>query len=111
MSKLPPLIAGKRILHMTLKKHWFELIATGRKKVEYRELKDYWIKRLMRNGIFIQFDEIHFKNGYQPNAPFMRVEFIKTIVDSGKNLKPMNGEDLQGRFFAIHLGEVLETLI
>ena len=35
-----------KILHLTLKKKWFELIKSGVKKEEYREIKPYWIVRL-----------------------------------------------------------------
>jgi len=30
------------ILHLTVKKKWFDLIASGDKKIEYREFKSYW---------------------------------------------------------------------
>jgi len=34
------------ILHLNLKKKWFDMIASGEKKEEYREMKKYWIKRM-----------------------------------------------------------------
>lgn len=36
-----------KILHLTLKKKWFDMILSGEKKEEYREFKAYWIKRLV----------------------------------------------------------------
>ena len=36
------------VLHLTLKKYWFDMIKSGVKKEEYREIKGYWIKRLFR---------------------------------------------------------------
>ena len=30
------------MLHLTLKKQWFDIIANGEKKEEYRECKEYW---------------------------------------------------------------------
>ena len=36
------------VLHLTLKKYWFDMIKSGIKKEEYREIKDYWVKRLFR---------------------------------------------------------------
>jgi len=80
----------KRILHLTLLRKWFDLIASGKKTKEYREIKPYWNKRLAGK----EFDEIHFKNGYSKNAPFMRVEW--------KGLTKENGE------YVIILGNVLE---
>lgn len=32
-------------LYLHLKKEWFEKIESGEKTVEYREKKDYWIRR------------------------------------------------------------------
>lgn len=36
-----------KVLHLTLKKKWFDMIASGEKKEEYREIKDFWAKRLL----------------------------------------------------------------
>jgi len=36
----------KSVLHMTLKRIWFDQIALGKKKKEYREQKAYWERRL-----------------------------------------------------------------
>jgi hypothetical protein len=93
----------KRILHLTLLRHWFDEIASGRKTVEYRENKRYWDTRLrkpMGKGwpAFQHWDEVHFRNGYAKNAPFMRVEYVATGVKG----------DSHGIRFAIHLGKVIE---
>lgn len=64
----------KNILHLTLTKEWFDLMVRGIKRVEFREEKPYWEKRLF-NRISdteveaIQFDEIHFRNGYGKDKP------------------------------------------
>lgn len=34
-----------RILYLPLKKEWYEMIESGVKTEEYREIKPYWIKR------------------------------------------------------------------
>lgn len=36
-----------KTLHLTLKKKWFDMIASGEKKEEYREIKPYWIARFI----------------------------------------------------------------
>ena len=36
-----------KILHLTLKKKWFDMILSGEKKEEYREIKPYWFRRLV----------------------------------------------------------------
>ena len=95
----------KRILHLTLKKEWFDLIANERKKEEYRQIKPYWTVRLFngfkpisKNIIPIKFDEVHFRNGYRKNNPFMRIEW-KGIS------KKWFGDK---RAYAIQLGKILE---
>ena len=35
-----------RVLHLVLKSKWYDMIESGIKKEEYREIKPYWIKRL-----------------------------------------------------------------
>lgn len=65
-----------RILRLTLHRHWFDMIASGRKTCEYREVKPYWISRLYEPGKgFRKFDAIQFRNGYAKDAPFMEVEW------------------------------------
>lgn len=39
-----------RILHLPLKKEWYEMIESGVKTEEYRDLSEYWISRLTRYG-------------------------------------------------------------
>jgi len=36
-----------KTLHLTLKKKWFDMIKSGGKPEEYREIKPYWITRLV----------------------------------------------------------------
>ena len=59
-----------KILHLTLKKEYFDQIKGGEKTSEYRLYKPYWVKRLMnKDGTFRHYDLIHFRNGYNANAP------------------------------------------
>jgi len=98
------------ILHLTLKKKWFDLIKSGEKTTEYRDIKDYWKKRLVTitndkvlctNFIghpfnFNKFDKINFRNGYSKDSPEMVVEF-----------KGISLEEFEGKMcFAIKLGKV-----
>lgn len=68
-----------RILHLALKKQWFDMIASGVKQEEYRELKPYWHKRLSRR----EYDAIHFRNGYSKGCPDMTVELKEILVGQG----------------------------
>ncbi len=102
----------EKILHLTLKKKWFDLIKSGEKTTEYREIKDYWKKRLVTitnkrvlcpNFIghpfsFNEFDKIKFRNGYSRDSPQMIVEF------KGIGLDVFEGK----MCFAIKLGRILQ---
>ena len=39
-------------LYLPLKREWFEKIEAGEKTTEYREYKDYWIRRLKRTEMY-----------------------------------------------------------
>jgi hypothetical protein len=88
------------ILKLTLKRQWFDEIAAGKKKTEYREIKPHWNQRLLiPGGEFKTFDEVHFRNGYDSRKPFMRVKW------EGCNLGIEEGEPC----YCIALGEILEV--
>lgn len=36
-----------KTLHLTLKKKWFDMTESGEKPEEYREIKEYWVRRLV----------------------------------------------------------------
>lgn len=101
-----------RILHLTLKKKWFDLIASGEKKEEYRDFKDYWINRLCNFGTQVEhcgldykiFDIVEFKNGYSKESPTIRLQFIECYVDTGK---PEWGAEPGKEYFVIKLGEII----
>lgn len=46
------------------------MIATGEKTEEYREIKDYWFKRIHNKD----HDAVIFRNGYSKDAPKIKVE-------------------------------------
>ena len=58
------------MLVLPIKKKWFDMIASGEKTEEYREIKPYYDKRLVK-----YFDEVHwprfvvFRNGYSKKSP------------------------------------------
>jgi len=68
------------ILHLTLKKKWFDLIKSGEKTEEYREIKDYWTTRLKGK----EFDIVRFRNGYQKNAPQMEFAIKDIWIGYGR---------------------------
>jgi len=98
-----------KILHLTLKKKWFDLIASGKKTVEYREEKPYWQKRILDElGLSKPFDIIRFKNGYG-DVSTMDVEFKGVSFTGPKWCTPANGEVLTGDTIVIQLGKVLSV--
>ncbi len=44
-----------KVLKLQLKKKWFDMILSGEKTEEYREIKDYWIRRLIQNNEEMEF--------------------------------------------------------
>jgi hypothetical protein len=75
-------------LHLTLKKNWFDLILSGEKKEEYREIKPYWEKRLIGK----KYDRIIFRNGYGDNVPWFAIE----LKGSPKAQERANGAQKKG---------------
>lgn len=115
-EKQPQTTKKLEILQLTLKKKWFDMIASGKKKEEYREIKEYWISRLcwrkpdmigelsVLKNEFKQFDFVAFKNGYSKDAPEMIVEV------RGIQMKEGNtdwGAEKGVMYFSIHLGEII----
>ena len=95
---------NRNILHLTLKKEFFDQITCEEKTSEFREYKTYWIKRLMeQDGSFKQIDFVHFRNGYSKNAPELLVECLGIILT-----KQRIGFLKREKVFEIKLGEVLE---
>jgi hypothetical protein len=85
-----------RVLQLKASKECFEEIISGRRKVEYREFKPFWTSRLESKS----YDEVHFRNGYNPQSPFARLEF-KGCKVTDREGKPT---------YRIELGKVLEVL-
>jgi hypothetical protein len=95
------------------------MIAGGEKLEEYREIKPYWIKRLMQpwkklwhdDGSvedirvdFENYDQIKFTNGYSKNAPSFTIECLG--IEKG-DAKPEWSDNWQGDVFIIKLGKIL----
>ena len=83
-----------KVLHLTLHRRWFDLIASVEKREEYRAQSPYWRTRLEGQT----FDEIHFRNGYSKTCPRMRVRCL------GISTGEWNGAPC----YVIRLGEILE---
>ena len=78
-----------KTLKLTLNKQWFDLIEKGIKTEEYREVKPYWITRLVtqtiaNNGTFKHFDFVEFTNGYNKQSPQVTMECLGILHTTGK---------------------------
>ena len=82
------------ILHLNLHREWFAAVAARRKRIEYRDLTDYWRRRLEGR----KYDFIQFRNGYATKAPEMLVEFLG-VRKYGKG---------RSGYYAISLGRILK---
>lgn len=102
-----------KILHLNLKKKWFDMIDAGIKTEEYREDKYYWWQRLadftetpaeIGNIIvtFKFFDAVVFKNGYAKGAPEMKFKVQSISLGTG-NYKW--GAEPGKKYFVIKLGD------
>ena len=87
------------ILHLTLTRKWFDLIATGVKTEEYREIKRYWARRLFKR----KFDVIRFRNGYSSESPSFDIELKEIRQGIGRKDWGATGVET----YILMLGEVL----
>lgn len=108
-----------KILHLTLKKKWFDMELSGEKPEEYRDIKPYWIKRLVESMSydvsdpgsrdiiynFKHFDAINFTNGYGKNAPSFLIKLKKIQVGEGK---VKWGAEPDKEYFVLQLGEIIK---
>ena len=82
-----------KTLTLSLKKKWFDMIKAGIKLEEYRQVKPFWIRRLIENpedqkhARFKHFDKLVFTLGYpKADDTEKRMEFTGVQIDlcSGK---------------------------
>lgn len=72
-----------RILHLVLKRRWYEMIERGEKTEEYREIKPYWTKRI---GLY---DAVRFSYGYTKRTMMFECKTISV----GKGRKEWGAPD------------------
>jgi hypothetical protein len=84
----------------TLDREWFAKIVDRSKRIEYREIKRYWTKRLSKvNTPF----RLVLRNGMSPPVPVVTVR-IDRIVPNPKR----KGRKRKGNY-ALHIGRVLKV--
>ena len=68
----------KLILHVT--GEYYKQLADGTKNVEYRDMTDYWLKRLKA-----PIDEIHFYRGYRKKGTKPLIRKVTEIIFDGES--------------------------
>lgn len=105
----------KKVLALIVSNQWFKMIANREKKEEYREIKDYWCRRLTANCecrfdvaneynfgkvLFKPFTHVLFINGYRRDSP--RIEKKICGITIGKPKKGLCPDKwLDHEFFII----------
>ena len=84
-----------KVLHLVLKRKYFERIYNGTKTTEYRDFSKYWQKRFEGK----HFTHIKFQLAYSKNPPTMLVEVKdRNVVDYKDDLA-----------YAFDLGKIIEV--
>lgn len=99
------------MLTLTIKKQWYDMIVSGEKKEEYREIKPYYDSRLLTlfgaivvDGDLLQGEvvpeeirrepvqRIMFRNGYSANSPAIITECTLSIGEGKPKWGAVPGE-------------------
>jgi hypothetical protein len=119
-----------KTLKLTIEKQWFDMIDSGIKREEYREIKPFWIKRLCNPSIFIDqkipvdrwtnevtnvmhphtlwwirnvyYDILFANGGHFGNVPKLTVKWDGMHIGEGR---PEWGAEPGKKYFVIKLGD------
>lgn len=119
-----------KTLHLNLKRKWFDMILSGEKKEEYRDLTMFWGSRLtdkiccesivdvevgktwlydidIEDVVWKEFDTVTFSNGMVKDAPRFVIEFKGFEIRGGKQ----EWGAIKGvEYFTIKLGKVVSKI-
>lgn len=93
------------MLTLPIKRKWFEMIVSGEKKEEYREIKPYWTSRIRRYGYAGINFVVRIKNGYQIDAPYADL-LVKKTVGFGR---PEWGAPADRKVYILQIIDILEV--
>ncbi len=79
------------MLIFPLKKEWYEKIKNGEKTIEYREVKDYWTRRLFPNDLY-DYSEIeprrcYLQLGYTRNRLLAWITKVEVVRGNETDLR------------------------
>ena len=89
-------------LHLTIKKQWFDMILSGEKTEEYRDIKPYYNLRFIGK----EYDTVVFRNGYARDAPSLTIELKSIRFGTGKTKW---GAEEGKTYFVLSLGKIIDT--
>jgi len=93
----PPL--GSAVLRLTLKRKWFDMIASGEKREEYRTPKRWILSRLEGK----KYGSVEFSNGYGKGVPVVTLEYLGWSYGPGRREWGGTGHKVA----VIHMGRIL----
>lgn len=90
-------------MHLTLTKKWFDMVKSGKKREEYREIKQYWTARICKRNEhgryeIQRFDHVEFRHGYKGTEPPLRYRVTDITIGKGN---PSLGAPADKRVFII----------
>jgi len=104
-----------KTLDLSLNAKWYEMIEKGIKLEEYRQIKEFWIKRLFENPQlynlqllfsskieFKHYDAIRFRYGYTKRTMLFKLDSISIGVGKSEWGAPKE------KVFILKLGEKIE---
>ena len=100
------------LLNLTIKRRWFDMIASGEKREEYRDINNAQVEnaweRIANDEQLIEYTMV-LRNGYSMGSPTLAVRVWGIILRNGNDsIHPEWGEPTDSPHFAIMLGDVLK---
>lgn len=104
------------MLILPIKKKWFDMIKSGKKTEEYREIKPYWTDRFfnpknglrktiffndcsLKNGRAFLRGKIIFRNGYEKTSP----QFIAEVLIRIRTGKKKWGAEPKKKYYVLEI--------
>ena len=102
------------MLILPIKKKWYDMLLSGEKKEEYREMSPYYRARFMNAGLLDQFgleeekvvELFKFQNGYSKSSAY----FIAKCSLSIKTGNPEWGAEPGKEYYVLKIIEIVEVV-
>lgn len=107
------------MLVLPIKKKWFDMIVSGEKEEEYREIKQYWTSRFIKALGFPKSEtenvqkllarrwktkdiEVMFRNGYSVDSPSLLAK-VRLTIGYGN---PEWGAEPKKEYYRLHIKDI-----